>query len=52
MFYVNYDGRHKARLVSDGNLTDVPLSSLHSGVASRVGILQVLVLAELNGLES
>ena len=25
VFYVNYYGRLKARLVADGNLTDVPL---------------------------
>ena len=25
VFYVKHDGRHKARLVADGHLTDVPL---------------------------
>ena len=44
------DGMHKARLVADVHLTDVPLSSLHSGVAS--GIRLVLFQAKLNGLES
>lgn len=34
VFDVKHDGRHKARLVADGNLTEVPLSSVYSGVVS------------------
>ena len=52
VFDVKHDGRHKARLVADGHLTDVPLSSVYSGVVSLRGIRIVLFLAELNGLES
>ena len=52
VFDVKHDGRHKARLVADGNLTEVPLTSVYSGVASLRGIRLVLFLAELNGLES
>ena len=49
---MKHDGRHKARLVADGHLTNVPLSSVYSGVVSLRGIRLVLFLAELNGLES
>ena len=52
VFDVKYDSRHKARLVADGNLNDVPLSSVYSGVVSLKGIRLVLFIAELNGLES
>ena len=34
VFDVKHDGRHKARIVADGHLTDVPLSSVYSGVVS------------------
>ena len=49
-FDVKHDDRHKARLAADGNLTEVLLSSVYSGVASLRGIRLVLFLAELNGL--
>ena len=39
-------------LVTNGHLTDVPLSSMRSGVASLRGVRLVLFLAELNGLQS
>ena len=52
MFVVKHDSRHKARLVADGHLTEVPLLSVYSGVASLRGIRLVLFLAELNGLEA
>ena len=45
------DGRHKARLVADGHLTEVPLESVYSGVVSLRGFRLVLFLAELNNLE-
>ena len=52
VFDAKHDGRHKARLVADGNLTEVPLSSVCSDVVSLRGIRLVLFLAELNGLQS
>ena len=52
VFDVKHDGRHKARLVANGHLTDVPLSSTYSGVVSLRGIRLILFIAELNGLES
>ena len=51
VFDVKHDGRHKARLVADGQLLDIPLESVYSGVVSLQGFRLVLFLAELNGLE-
>ena len=51
IFDVKHDGRHKARLVADGHLTDVPLESVYSGVVSLRGYRIVLFLAERNQLE-
>jgi hypothetical protein len=48
VFDVKHDGRHKARLASDGHLTDIPLDSVYSGVVSLRGSRLVLFLAELN----
>ena len=47
-----HDERHKARLVADGHLTDVPISSVYSGVVSLRGIRLVIFLAELNEIDS
>lgn len=51
VFDVKHDGRHKARLVADGHLTDIPLDSVYSGVVSLKGFRLVVFLAELNHLE-
>jgi Reverse transcriptase (RNA-dependent DNA polymerase) len=51
VFDVKHDGRHKARLVADGHLTEVPLDSVYSGVVSIRGFRITLFLAELNHLE-
>jgi hypothetical protein len=50
VFDVKHDGRHKARLVAGGHLTDPPLESVYSGVVSLCGFRLVLFIAELNGL--
>ena len=52
MFDVKHDGRHKAQLVADGNLTEVPLSSVYSGVVSLRVIRLVLFIAWINNLQS
>jgi hypothetical protein len=52
VFDVKHDGRHKARLVADGHLTDIPVESVYSGVVSLRGFRLVLFLAELNGIET
>ena len=51
VFDVKHDGRHKARLVADGHLTDLPIDSVYSGVVSLRGFRLVLFLGELNGLQ-
>jgi Reverse transcriptase (RNA-dependent DNA polymerase) len=51
VYDVKHDGRHKARLVADGNLTDIPLDSEYSGVVSLQGFQLILFSAELNGLQ-
>jgi len=50
VFAVKEDGRHKARLVAGGHLTDVPLESVYSGVVSLKSLRLVIFLAEMNGL--
>ena len=51
VFDIKHDGRHKGRLVANGNLTKVPLESVYSGVVSLRGFRLVVFLAELNKLE-
>jgi Reverse transcriptase (RNA-dependent DNA polymerase) len=48
---VKHDGRHKVRVVADGQLTDIPLDSVYSGVVSLQGLRIMIFLAELNELE-
>jgi hypothetical protein len=48
---VKHVGRHKARLVAYGHLTELPLESVYSGVVSLRGFRLVLFLEELNNLE-
>ena len=50
VFDVKHDGRHKARMVAGGHLTDTPLDSVHVGVVSLQGLQMCIFLAELNGL--
>ena len=52
VFDVKHDGRHKARLVADGHLTDIPLDSVYSGVVSLRGLRLLIFLSELNGLHT
>ena len=52
VYDVNNDGCHKARIVADGHLSDVSMSCVFSRVASLKCVRLVLLLAELNGLES
>jgi hypothetical protein len=51
VFDVKHNGRHKARLVAGGHLTDVPLNSVYSGVVSLRGLRIFLLISELNELE-
>ena len=50
-FYaVKHDGRHKTRLVTNRNLTEVPVSSVYSGVVFLKGLRIMVFLLELNEL--
>ena len=51
VFAVKYDGRHKARLVADGQLTPEPVESNYSGVVSLRNLRLVIFLGKLNNLE-
>ena len=51
VYAVKHDGRHKARLVAGGHLTDTPVDSVYSSVVSLRGIRILTFLAELNDLE-
>jgi len=51
VYDIKHDGRHKARLVADGHLTDVPVESVYSSVVSLCAVRLVTFLAELNNLE-
>ena len=51
VFDVKHDGRHKARLVAGGHLTDDPIESVYSSVVSLRSLRLVIFLAELNQLD-
>ncbi len=50
VFDVKQDGRRRARLVADGNLTNVPLDAVYSGVVTLRSVRIIAFIAELNGL--
>jgi hypothetical protein len=52
VFAVKHDGRHKARMCAEGNLTDIPLNSVYAGVVSLRGLRMCIFLAELNNMEA
>lgn len=51
VYAIKHDGRHKARLVAGGHLTEAPTDSVYSSVVSLRGVRMVMFIAELNGLE-
>ena len=51
VYAVKHDGRHKARLVAGGHLTETPVDSVYSSVVSLRGIRMLTFLGELNELE-
>jgi Reverse transcriptase (RNA-dependent DNA polymerase) len=50
VYDVKHDGRHKARYVAGGHLTEPSEESVYSGVVSLRGIRLTVFLAELNNL--
>ena len=52
VYACKHDGRHKARLVANRNLTEIPINSVYSGVVSLKSLRTILFLAELNNLKA
>ena len=50
VYAVKHDGRHKARLVAGGHLTDTPIDSVYAGVVSLRSFRTCVLLGELNGM--
>jgi Reverse transcriptase (RNA-dependent DNA polymerase) len=50
VYAVKHDGRHKARYVAGGHLTETPVDSVYSSVVSLQGIRLLVFIAQLNGL--
>ena len=48
VYDVNHEGCHKAGLVADGHLTDIPAERVYLGVVSLCGLLLIVFLAEIN----
>jgi len=51
VYAVKHDGRHKARLVAGGHLTETPIDSVCSSVVSLRGVRLLAFIGELNGLK-
>ena len=51
VFAVKHDGRHKARLVAGGHMTDTPIDSVYSSVVSLRGIRMLTFIAEHNDMD-
>ena len=51
VFAVKFDGRHIARLVSDGHLTPEPIENIYYGVVSLRNLRLVIFLDKLNNLD-
>jgi hypothetical protein len=50
VYAVKHDGHNKAPLVAGGHLTNTPIDSVYSSVATLRGVCMAMFLAELNGL--
>ena len=51
VFAVKFDGRHKARLVTDGHLTPEPVENIYSGVVPLRNLSLLIFLGILNNLD-
>ena len=51
IYAIKHDGRHKARLVAGGHLTETPIDSVYSSIVSLRGIRILTFIAELNNSE-
>ena len=50
VFDVKHDGRHRARVVTDGHLMDVFLESVYGGIVFLHGVRMRIFLSELNSM--
>ena len=50
VFAVEFDGRHKARMVADGHLTPEPIENIFSGVVTLRILRLMIFLGKLNNL--
>ena len=51
VFAVKFDGRHKARLVTDGHLTPEPIENIYSGVVSLRNLRLLIFRGKLDNLD-
>ena len=51
VFAVKFDGRYKARLMTDGHLTPEPAENIYSGVVPLRNLRLVIFLGKLNNLD-
>ena len=51
IYDIKHDGRHKARLIVDRHMTNVPDGNVYSSVVSLRGLCMLLFIAELNSIE-
>jgi len=51
VYAVKQDGRHKARLVAGGQITETPIDSVYSSVVSLRGVRLLVFIGELNDLK-
>ena len=51
VYAVKHDGRHKARLVADGHLTDTPIDSVYASVVTLRGVRITTFLAKKDGMD-
>ena len=52
VYYGKHDGRHKASLVTDGQLSDISFGSFYSGLVSLHGIRLLVFLDDINKMET
>ena len=52
VYAVKHDGRHKARYVAGGHLTDTPIDSVYSSVVTLRGVRMLTFIAELNKMDT
>ena len=51
IYDVKHNDRHKAKLVADGHLTNVPDNSVYSSAIFLQGLRMLFFIAELNSIE-